>query len=297
MDFKSLIRLLVLSALWGGSFLLMRIASPVLGPSLTVEGRVGSAAVFLFLLSIYLKKNWNCFNHWKHYTILGFFNSALPFFLFSYASITLSASETSIINATAPVWGFVIGVFLGYERLNFKRGLGLLIGILGVIILFSDKNFSANENSAFAIFCGLIGAFSYGVATNYAHKAITVEPFLNAYGIMVFSTIIIFPTLFFVPIRGEPNLNVALAVIALGVLCSGIAYLLYFRLIKDLGATSTLTVTFLIPIFGTLWGFLVLDETITINTIIGMSIVLFGTGMVTELNIRKILPSIVANSN
>ena len=297
MDFKSLIRLIALSALWGGSFLLMRIASPVLGPSLTVEGRVGSASIFLFLLSIYLKKNWNCFNHWKHYTILGFFNSALPFFLFSYASLTLSASETSILNATAPVWGFVIGVFLGYEKLNFKRGLGLVIGILGVVILFSDKNFASSENSAVAIFCGIIGAFSYGVATNYAHKAITVEPFLNAYGIMVFSTIIIFPTLFFSPLRNEVNVNSVVAVLALGILCSGIAYLLYFRLIKDLGATSTLTVTFLIPIFGTFWGFLVLDEAITKTTVVGMVIVLFGTGMVTELNLRKLLPEPRVNSS
>ncbi len=124
MDFKSLIRLFLLSALWGGTFLLMRIATPVLGPSFTVEARVGTATIFLLVVSIYLKKEIKCFSHWKHFTVLGFFNSALPSFMFSYASLTLSASELAILNATSPVFGFAIGVFMGNEKINIKRVLG-----------------------------------------------------------------------------------------------------------------------------------------------------------------------------
>ena len=288
MSIKNLVQLIVLSAIWGSSFLFMRIVSPVLGPAFTVEGRVSCAALFLFFLALYLKKNPNIFKYWKHYTILGFFNSALPFFLFSYASLTLSASQTSILNATAPVWGFVIGFVLGKEKLNAKRCLGLIIGILGVVILFSNKSFDINSQSLHAIGCGLFAAFCYGIATNYAKKSITVEPFLNAYGSMVFSILLIFPALFFVPIRSTPNLHVGLAVVALGVICSGIAYLLYFRLIKDVGATSALTVTFLIPVFGTLFGNLLLDEIITIRTILGMLVVLLGTALVVEFNVKKL---------
>ena len=288
MGIKNLIQLIVLSAIWGSSFLFMRIVSPVLGPAYTVEGRVGFAALFLFFLALYLKKNPNCFNHWKHYTILGFFNSALPFFLFSYASLTLSASQASILNATAPVWGVVIGFVLGNEKLNVKRGLGLIIGIFGVVILFSNKSFEINNHSLLAICCGLLAAFCYGIATNYAKKSITVDPFLNAYGSMVFSVFLLFPVLFFVPIRSAPNVQVGLAVVALGVICSGVAYLLYFRLVKDVGATSALTVTFLIPVFGTLWGNLLLDEIITLRTILGMFVVLFGTALVVEFNVKKL---------
>ncbi|MCX8506252.1 MAG: DMT family transporter, partial [Alphaproteobacteria bacterium] len=124
---QSAIRLLILSSLWGGSFLFMRMVTPILGPAFTVEGRVGFAAIFLFGLAILLKKNWNIFNHWQHYAILGFFNSALPFFMLSFATLTLSVSQTAILNATSPVWAFIIGVFLGHEKLTLKRGLGLMI--------------------------------------------------------------------------------------------------------------------------------------------------------------------------
>lgn len=292
MDVKSLFRLFLLSSIWGGSFLLMRIAAPVLGAAYTVEGRVGLASIFLFVLAIILKKNWNFFAHWKHYTILGFFNSALPFFLFSIASLTLSASQTSILNSTAPVWAFVIGLCLGNEKFNAKRGIGLVIGVIGVFILFSNKSIALNTDSYLAIGCGLLAAFSYGIATNYAKRAIAVEPFLNAYGSMVSSTFIILPTLFFFPLRSEPTTTVLLSVVAIGIICSGIAYLLYFRLIKDLGATSALTVTFLIPMFGTLWGFIVLDEAITISTIIGMFVILFGTALVAEFNLSKLISSL-----
>ena len=287
MGLASLLRLLVLSALWGGSFMLMRIATPVLGPSFTAEGRVACAAVFLFFVSIHLKKPLNALRDWKPYTILGFFNSALPFFLFSYASMTLSSSEASILNATAPIWGFLIAVGLGSERLTFKRGMGLLLGFLGVVVLFSDKNFTANHNAVLAVLAGLLAAFSYGIASHYA-KHLAFEPFLNAYGSMVFSTLLMLPTLYWFPPIAEPNLIVALAVMALGVLCSAVAYLLYFRLIQDLGPVSAMTVAFLIPVFGTLWGFLILNESITPNTVLGMGIVLFGTGLVTELKLREI---------
>jgi len=280
MSLQSLFRLLLLSALWGGTFLLMRIATPILGPSFTVEARVLTAAIFLLFVSIYLKKEINCLKSYKHFLILGLFNSALPSFLFSYASLSLSASELSILNATSPVFGFIIGVLIGNEKINFKRVLGLFIGIFGVVVLFSDSDFSQNTNSALSILCGLFAAFCYGVATNYAKKSITVEPLLNAYGSMVFSSIIIFPSLFFVLPTSEPTPEVILAVLALGVLCSGIAYLLYFRLIKDVGATTALTVTFLIPIFSAFWGYLFLGETITQNIVFGMSIVLIGTGLV-----------------
>lgn len=286
---SNIIRLFSLAAIWGGSFLFMRIASPVLGSAYLAEGRVLLAAIFLYGLAHYLKKNRNLIEHWKHYLIMGFFNSAFPFVLFGFAALNLPTSQLSILNATAPIWAFVIGLLIGNEKFKIKRGLGLLLGMIGVGVLFGTSPTSVDANTYQSIALGLGAAFSYGIATNYAKKAKGVEPFDNAHGSMWAAAILLIPALFFIPIRSEPTPLVLGAVVAIGILCSGIAYLLYFRLIKDVGAASALTVTFLIPVFGTLWGILFLGEQLTLNAAIGMAIIIIGTGMVTEFDIKKLV--------
>lgn len=289
MTSSDIIRLLTLAAIWGSSFLFMRIASPVLGSAYLAEGRVLLAAIFLYGLALYLKKNRNLLDHWKHYLIMGFFNSAFPFVLFGFAALNLSTSQLSILNSTAPIWGFVIGLFVGNEKFKIKRGLGLLLGVIGVGVLFGTSPTSVDASTYQSITLGLGAAFSYGLASNYAKKSKGVEPFDNAHGSMWASAFLLIPTLFFIPVRGEPTALVLGAVIAIGVLCSGIAYLLYFRLIKDVGAASALTVTFLIPVFGTLWGILFLGEQLTLNATIGMVIIIVGTAMVAEFDIKKLI--------
>ena len=223
---------------------------------------------------------------------MGFFNSAFPFVLFGFAALNLSTSQLSILNSTAPIWAFVIGLLIGNEKFKIKRGLGLLLGMIGVGVLFGTSPTSVDANTYQSIALGLGAAFSYGLASNYAKKSKGIEPFDNAHGSMWASAILLIPTLFFIPIRSEPTPLVWGAVIAIGVLCSGIAYLLYFRLIKDVGAPSALTVTFLIPVFGTLWGILFLDEKLTLNAAIGMVIIIVGTAMVAEFNFRKAFKTI-----
>ena len=289
MNSADIIRLLSLAAIWGGSFLFMRIAVPVLGSAYLAEGRVLLAAIFLYCLAIYLKKNRNLLDHWKHYLIMGFFNSAFPFMLFGFAALNLSTSQLAILFAVSPIWAFVIGLLIGNEKFKIKRGLGLLLGVIGVGVLFGTSSDSIDQRTYQSIILGLVGSFSYGIATNYAKKEKNVEPFDNAHGSVWGAAILLIPALFFIPIRSEPTPLVWGALIAIGVVCSGIGYLLYFRLIKDVGASSALTVTFLIPIFGALWGILFLDEHLTLNTIIGMAIIIFGTAMVTEFDIKKLV--------
>jgi drug/metabolite transporter (DMT)-like permease len=284
-----IIRLISLAAIWSGSFLIMRIAVPVLGSAYLAEGRVLLAAIFLYCLAIYLKKNRNLLDHWKHYLIMGFFNSAFPFMLFGFAALNLSTSQLAILFAVSPIWAFVIGLLIGNEKFKLKRGLGLLLGVIGVGVLFGTSSDSIDRGTYQSFFLGLAGSFSYGIATNYAKKEKNVEPFDNAHGSVWGAAILLIPALFFIPIRSEPTPLVWGALIAIGVVCSGIGYLLYFRLIKDVGASSALTVTFLIPIFGALWGILFLGEHLTLNAIIGMGIIIVGTAMVTEFNIKKLL--------
>ena len=288
MSTASLIRLLSLSAIWGGSFLFMRIGAPVLGPVLLIEWRVGLAAVFLLVVGRVLKKRLDLRRDWKHFLVLGLFNSALPFLLFAFAARSLSASLMSILNATAPIWAALIGAVWTRRMLGGKALAGLLLGVAGVGLLVGFDASALAPGAGLSIALGLAGSFSYGVATQYAKAARQVEPFANAHGSMWAATLLIAPALPFFPAVSAPSPGVAAAVLALGVLCSGIAYPLYFRLIKDLGASSALTVTFLVPVFGVAWGHLVLGEPVGWNTLAGACVVLLGTALVTGFSPARV---------
>jgi drug/metabolite transporter (DMT)-like permease len=284
MTSASLARLLALSAIWGASFLFMRMGAPVLGPVPLIACRVLFAAIFLALVSAVLRKPLQLRRNALHYLVLGLFNSALPFLLFAFAARTLSASLLSILNATAPIWGAVIGAAWTRTALPARSLLGLGLGVAGVALLVGFDPATLREGAPLAIGLALAAAFSYGIATHYARSAKTVEPFANAHGSMWGATLLIAPALPFAPPVALPTLTIALAVLALGVVCSGIAYLLYFRLVADIGAASALTVTFLVPVFGVLWGHLILAEPLGWNTLAGALVVIAGTALVTGFN-------------
>ncbi|MDC8759376.1 DMT family transporter [Janthinobacterium fluminis] len=277
------LRLILLAAIWGASFLFMRIGAPVLGPAVLIEYRVGFAALFLAAVGFALKKPLGLRRHWKHFLIIGFFNSTLPFLLYAFAAKSLSASVLSVLNATSPIWGALIAAIWTRKAMAPRTLLGLLLGLGGVALLVGFDTVSAQDGAGLAIGAGLLAAFCYGIATNYAKSAQAVEPFANAHGSMWAATLMVLPALPFFPAPASPSAGVMAAVLALGVLCSGVAFLLYFRLIHDVGATSALTVTFLIPVFGILWGCLFLGEVIGWYTIAGSAIVIVGTALVTGL--------------
>ena len=224
----------------------------------------------------------------KHYFVLGLFNSALPFLLFAFAARTLSASLLSILNATAPIWAAVIGAALTRTWLPPRQLIGLAFGVSGVALLVGYDPATLRSGAPLAIAFGLAAALSYGIATNYAKSAKKVEPFANAHGSMWGATLLIAPALPFAPVPAMPTAMIWLAVLALGVLCSGIAYLLYFRLIADIGAAAALTVTFLVPVFGVLWGHVILSEPLGWNTLVGAGIVIVGTALVTGFSMAAL---------
>lgn len=286
MKTSDLLRLILLGAIWGGSFFFMRMVSPVLGAAYLAEARVLAASLFLAIVSMYLGRKPQLRKRAVHYFIMGFFNSALPFVLFAYASLDLSTSELSILNAMAPVWGFLIGWLRGTEALTLKRGMGLLLGVVGVAILLGLFSADHHQANALSVALGLIGALSYGVASNYARVSKGVEPFDNTHGSLWASVILIIPALFWLPLKAEPTLVTLSIAVVLGVVCTAVALLLYFRLIQDVGATSALTVTYLIPLFASLWGVLFLNETLSANTLIGMVVIILGTAWVTDFDWR-----------
>ena len=281
----------MLAAIWGGSFLFMRIAANPLGPAVLIEARVLCAAITLLLVSFSLKGKLSFNAHSKHFFILGLFNTALPFLCFAYAAQTLNASTLAILNSTAPIWAAIIGAIWTKTALESKVLLGLGIGVTGVTVLVGWDAFNIGQEAIIPIFAAVMAAFSYGIASNYTKTAPKVEAFNNAHGSMWAAVLIVLPFVFFMPMREAPDLTITASVILLGAVCTGLAYLLYFNLINELGAPSALSVTFLIPVFGILWGNLFLDEAIGINTMIGSVLVITGTMLVTGLSPTKMLKS------
>jgi len=284
MSLSSLIKLIALAAIWGSSFLFMRIAAPVLGPVVLITLRVLLGALFLFGLAVVQKKGLDIRAHWKHLLILGLLNTALPFTLFAFAAETLPASLLSILNATAPIWGAMVSALWLRTAFTLKSAAGLLLGIAGVAILVGIDGTAMSPATIVAIIAGLAAGLCYGIASVYAKQAKSVEPFANAHGSLWAAVLWMAPAAPFFPAVAAPTVMVVVAVLALGVLCSGVAYALYFKLIEEIGAAPALSVGFLIPVFGVLWGHLVLHEAITMTTVIGGLVVLVGTALITGFN-------------
>lgn len=289
MPLASVLRLVLLASIWGGSFLFMRLTANSLGPAVLIEGRVLAAALFLLLMSLYLRRQLPFVSHIKHFFIIGAFNTALPFLMFAYAAQTLNASTLAIFNSTAPLFGAVIASLWQKEPLKLKAGLGLLIGIFGVSVLVGQQVMALGEQGLLAILACLLAASMYGFSANYAKVAPSVAPFENAHGSIWAAVIIVLPLIPFMPIRDPITLPISLSVLVLGVVCTGIAYLLYFRLVKDDGPASALSVTFLVPLFGILWGRFFLGEAIGLNTLLGALLVITGTILVTGFSFKKAL--------
>lgn len=282
MSWTQSLLLILLSALWGSASLGMRVIAPVAGPGATCFYRILSAAVFLTMLAPFLKKKLNVREHWRHYLLLGTLNSAIPFFLFAYAAQSLTASLLSILNAFTPMWGAVLGSVFRIQSMTPLSWLGLLLGIIGVAILVGLDTHLDFSTASPAVAAVVLATFFYGLASVYSKKARTVDPFANAQGSLWGGALVALPTLYLVDYDAQWTPSIICAVILLGIFCSGIAYLLFFKLLKELPPSSVLTVSFLIPFFGILWGVLFLDEHIGWNTFVGAIVALFGTSLVTQ---------------
>jgi len=290
MDTANMLRLVVLAAILGSSALFMRIAAPVLGSPVLIEYRVAIAALFLALVAWTYRlrgaaRPLALRRHWKHYLIIGVFNSALPFLLVAFAAHTLSASLLSVLNATAPMWGALVGAVWGGQKVTKQIGFGLVVGVGGVALLVGFDSMAQEPGAGLAVAATVAATLSYALATQYVNSVQEKEdaptPFANAHGSMWGAALVVLPLAILFPAPQETTPGIAGAVLALAIVCTGVAYLIYFRLLDDVGATSTLTATFLSPVFGILCGALFLDEPVGWHTVAGSAIVLLGTALVT----------------
>ena len=269
-------RLVLLAAIWGASFLFNRITAPVLGPVLTAELRtlIAGVALLAYFTATGFDPEWR--RWWRQYVIVGIFSSAVPFLLWAYAALSVTAGLLSVLNATAPMWGALCSALLLRERLNARRITGLVLGIAGVVVVTQPA--SQPDLHYPAIAAALAAAFCYGLIATYIKRSASGVPSRGmAVGSQMAAGILLIPFIGLWPPAAAPTPLVAGSMLALGLVCGAIAYLLYFRLIADIGATGALTVTYLIPVFGVLWGALFLGETLSAPMLAGAALVLIGT--------------------
>ncbi len=274
--------LFLLAALWGGSFLFMRIAAPEFGPIALVELRVGVAAVFLVVV-MSLRCNVVVLRQYVvPVTVVGLINSAVPFCLLAYATLSITAGFASILNATTPMWGAIVAWLWLRDRLTFWRVVGLVVGFAGIVVLTWDKASFKADNSGLAILAGLTATLFYGLAASYTKKQLTgVDPLAIATGSQIGAAIVLLPLALLTWPTHQVSSAAWLSVLVMGVASTGVAYILFFRLIANVGPARAITVTFLVPIFAVLWGAVALDEKLTVQMFLGGIIVLAGTALST----------------
>lgn len=280
MKFSDLIELPILAAVWGASFLFMRIAAPILGPVLLIELRVKLASFTLFIVSARLGLVKEIRGNWLSLLVLGCINSAIPFLLFAFASLYLPAGFSSVLNATAPLFGTLIAGLWLREKLTLIQFIGLVIGFAGVTILVGWTKIPVTLGFIWAVVAGLSASFFYAVAAPYAKQKLAgVNPIAIATGSQLSAAIVLLPLIpWFLPDR-VPSVEVILVIVALGFFSTALAYVMYFRLIGNIGASKSLTVAYLIPVFAMFWGTLILGEPITPSMILGCSLILSGTAI------------------
>lgn len=279
---RDLLDLTLLAALWGGSFLFMRYAVPDFGVVPLIWLRVALASVCLLPLLLMKRQLGALRRQAGALTVMGLFNSGLPFLLIAWATLSITAGLASIMNAMTPVFTALIGALWLGDRLDGRRSLGLLLGLAGVALLAADKADFRPGGSGWAIVAMLLATACYGFAANHTRRYLQGVPALvNATGTQLVSALVLLPPALWSWPERMPGLGPWLAALVLGVACSALAYLLFFRLIARVGASRAVTVTFLVPVFGTLWGALFLGEPVTASMLAGGAVVLLGTGLAT----------------
>jgi drug/metabolite transporter (DMT)-like permease len=272
--------LILLAAIWGASFLFMRTTSAEFGPIMLITLRTGIAALVLMPLLVINKHSKVMFQHWRVISIIGLTNTAIPFCLFSYSTLYLGAGYASVLNATAPMFGALVGFYWLKDKLASLAVLGLVIGFVGVLVLSFSRNHIDGDTSWIPIFAALTATFFYGLAACVAKRYLQG---VNALAITTGSQIVAALTLaplcvFFWP-TATPSQESWWQVIALGVVCTAMAYIMYFRLIANVGSAKAITVAYLVPIFGVLWGMIFLSEQLTIGMWLGAALILLGVAL------------------
>jgi len=277
-----------LAALWGGAFLFMRMGAAEFGPvALSAVRVIGASCVLLPLLHLRgqgaaLRQNW------RPILFVGVTNSAVPFLCFSYAALSITAGLSSIFNAASPLFGALIAWWWLKDRLSGPRVAGLAIGFAGVLWLaWTNAGQAAGfkpGGTGWAVVACIAATFFYGISASFTKRTLSgVPPLAVAAGSQVGAAILLAgPAIVWWP-AVPPSSDAWLTALVLALACTGLAYVMYFRLIAHVGPASAIAVTFLIPAFAVLWGWLFLNEKVSGLMVVGCLVIVVGTLLATGL--------------
>jgi len=275
--------LILLSGIWGASFLFLRIASPVFGPFFLIEMRVASALLVLLPVCIVLGKQHEIVSNWRPIFLLSICNMTVPFCLVAYATLNIGAGLASIINATVPFFTAILAFTLWQQRLSLKAIVGMFIGFFGVVLLMLDYSGPvASSTSLLAIAAGILASVFYGLAINLMAQYLPAASGVAVTtGSLIFSSLTLLPLALWQMPENMPTGSIWLSVLSLGIICTGFAFVLFYRLISRIGSNLAVTNTFMIPLFSLFWANLFLAEEVTLFMLFACTLVLTGVGLTT----------------
>jgi drug/metabolite transporter (DMT)-like permease len=288
MSLRNLLQLNLLAAIWGASFLFMRVAAPVIGAMPTAFLRVSLAAIGLFVLLTTLQVKLDFQGKFRITLLLGLINSGIPTLMYSLAALVLPAGYSSIFNATTPLMGVLIGALFFAEQMTWAKGIGVFLGLSGVALLTRTGPLAFSPELLLGALACMVSTTCYGFAGYLTRRWLNQQGGLDnrlaSLGSMIGASLLLLP-LFLGSLLMQPPGNwggwsVWASLLALGLVCTAFAYVLYFQLLTDIGPLKSMSVTFLIPPFGVFWGVLLLDEPLSWAYLSGGTLIVLALWLV-----------------
>jgi drug/metabolite transporter (DMT)-like permease len=262
--------------------MLMRVTVPLFGTALVAESRAFFSAIFLVPWTVFVARQMIGLGaHWRDHLAVGLVNSVLPFICYAWAATELPASYLAVTNGMVPLWSGIIAAPVLKERLGARRVVGFLLGVAGIALIVNLGPIAVSLSTVLAALAAMAGAAFWGWAGVVIRQRSGRVPTMSlASGSIVYSALLLSPAWASAPDISRWTLQATIALAALGAICSGLAYLPFFTLVRDIGPTRTLTVGLAIPALGILWGWLFLGEAVTLTMLAGAALVLFALVLV-----------------
>ncbi|MDO8284926.1 MAG: DMT family transporter [Rhodoferax sp.] len=284
MKTKHFAQLVALSALWGASFMLIRIASPLLGPNVLAALRIGMATLTLAVLMRAMRHTWPM-GHWRELALIGLLSVALPFLLFAWAALQLPAGYSALLNSTAVVFGMFASAWLKEDTLTLRKVIGCVFGFTGVALIVGLGPVEPSTKVFLAALGCVAASACYGVSTPLMKRALSrMEPLQIAAGLHATSLLMLIPGAAWSWPAAQFTPMALLAVAIMGVVTSGIAYWMHIRILAHVSPVAAMSPTFMIPVFGVAWGHVFLGEQLSTGIFAGGALVLLASALITGFN-------------
>ena len=278
------LQLIGLSAIWGASFMFLRIAAPLLGPSVLTSLRLGLASVTLFIIMRVMRHSWPA-KHWREVALLALLSVALPFLLFSWSALHLPAGYSALLNSTAILFGTFTAAWMKEDTLTPRKLLGCLCGVVGVGLIVKLGPVEPTVPVILAALGCITAAACFGTSTSFMKRALTrMQPLEIAAGVHSIAFLLILPAAAWSVPQAQFTATGWAIVIWLGVVPSGLAYWAHLRIMAHVTPVAAMTPMFLVPLFGVAWGHLFLGEPLSSGTYLGGSLVLLASALVSGFN-------------